>query len=922
MYTHKCLVLFLVAGLFLSAGQAWAEGDEEVKLPINESKDRSETTSSAKTIPGVSLEKYPTLDLLNSFTGVVPGLFQTENTGATGIRFNKAACSLNARGFSSIKFIVDDVLVPEITELSLSPEDIESVTLVSDILDKARFGPEVARGAVYIKTLRGQEKGHSIHVGMERGLDVVDRLPEWTGGEDYVNINNFARFTSGYPVRFSAEDIRAYAVGNPSDLVHPNVNYREQMLKNTRNMTRAWFVARGGLDNLRYSTNLGYANLGDIYSIGSKSSYDRINANMNLSVKINPRLFFDFSFIGSFSFRRSPMSGYQVTNRVYEFPYVLSMINDTPPVEMPLILGVNEETGMTEYALTAQYTNPYASLKESGSYTESARTGMASAALRYDMGAFLKGLESETRMSGNLFYLTRLGQSSDYLGWYWDPVTQTKTITAHAGQAESEKSVFGTEFLQGLSFQEKLSWKWLSGSGHDIKLQATYYRSHLSLSTSNSYHNQQNYILDASYSFRRKYLLETVLNYAGSSALKRGHRYAAFPSVGLGWIVSNEDFLKGSGIVDFLKLRMQAGILGVERYGDQYDWESYYAKGSNITFGPYTTGQWFGGTTLATPTTTVSRFANDDLDWEKQYEICAGFDLSFPCDVDLGFTWFNNYRKGVVTDVSAVSPLLYGPGSLYDNYNDYKYYGVELSASWHGRVHDFRWTVGGNLLWSDNRILKYSESVRDAYQSHVGQSTGAIFGYEYLGKFQSAEEIAAATPQLFDTKLYPGDLRYADLNKDGVVDSNDQHVIGNSLPKLRYALNLYLSYKHFDLTVVGTGCAFYDLMLRNDWFWNGWGDGNYSTFVRDNLGGAYPRLSYDKSENNFRNSQFWMRDGGFFKIQNVELGFERHPFRVFVRGANLLTLSRIKDVDPENPDAGVTDYPLFKTVSAGLKLSF
>lgn len=920
MYIHKRLVLLLAASL-LSSGMVWAQGDEDVKLPINESKERTGTTSSTRTISGVALEKYPTLDFLNSITGVVPGLYQTEKTGATGVRFNNASCSLNSRGSTSIMFIVDDVLVPDITELGLSPEDIESITLVSDILDKARFGPEVARGALYIKTLRGQEKGHTVHVGMERGLDVVDRMPEWTGGVDYANLNNYAHFNNGYPIRFSQEDVNAYSTGDPYDLVHPNVNYREQMLRNTRNMTKAWFIARGGLDHLRYSTNLGYANMDDLYTVGERSSYNRVNANMNLSVQINPRLAFDFSFIGSFSLRRSPMSGYQVKENAYEFPSVLSMILNTPPVEMPLTLGVNEETGTLEYALTPQYTNPYASVKETGFYTETGRTGVASAALYYDMGSLLKGLKSETRVAGNFYYMTRLGQSADYLGWYWDPVTETKSITSHAGKAESDKSVYLTEFLQGLSLHEKLSWNW-SGEGHDLKLQATYYRSRMALSTSASYHNQQNYILDASYGFRRKYLVEAVMNYAGSSALKSGHRYSAFPSVGLGWVVSNEDFLRGSGVVDFLKLRMQAGILGYEGYGPQYYWEGYYAKDSDITFGPYAAGQWFGGTTQTTPVTTVSRYANSLLDWEKQYEISAGFDLSLPCALDLSFTWFNNYRIGEVTNVSKVSPLLYGPGNLYDNYNDYKFYGVEISADWRGKVQDFHWTLGGSMLWSGSRILKYSESVRDEYLSHVGKKVGDIFGYEYLGKFTSEEEIASAPQQLFDAKIYPGDLRYADLNKDGVVDSNDRHVIGNSTPKLQYALNLNLAWKHFDLTIVGTGCAFVDLMLNNAWFWNGWGDGNYSVFVRDNLGGAYPRLSYEKAENNFRNSQFWMRDGGFFKIQNVELGYERAHFRIFLRGANLLTLSRIQDVDPESINAGVTDYPLFKTFSAGFKLSF
>ena len=175
-----------------------------------------------------------------------------------------------------------------------------------------------------------------------------------------------------------------------------------------------------------------------------------------------------------------------------------------------------------------------------------------------------------------------------------------------------------------------------------------------------------------------------------------------------------------------------------------------------------------------------------------------------------------------------------------------------------------------------------------------------------------------------------GDLKYADLNDDGLIDSNDTRVIGNTTPKVNYSVSINLRYRNFDLTIVGTGRAGFDTALTNSWYWNGWGTDNYSTFVRDNIGGDYPRLAYVKSNNNFQNSSFWLRDGGYFKIQNVELGYNLRfrsqsvfkGLRVFLRGANLCTISGIKDVDPENINSGVTEYPLYRTFTAGFKLSF
>ena len=157
----------------------------------------------------------------------------------------------------------------------------------------------------------------------------------------------------------------------------------------------------------------------------------------------------------------------------------------------------------------------------------------------------------------------------------------------------------------------------------------------------------------------------------------------------------------------------------------------------------------------------------------------------------------------------------------------------------------------------------------------------------------------------------------------------DIDVIGNTAPRLRYALNVDLNYKNFGLNITGTGRAFYDVALTNEYFWNGWGDDTYSQFVADNIGEAYPRLSYDKSSTNFVASDFWLRKGGFFKLKSVQLSYTLNPkakwiqsVRFTLTGGNLATITGLEYVDPEDIDAGVTTYPFFRTVMAGVKVSF
>jgi hypothetical protein len=223
---------------------------------------------------------------------------------------------------------------------------------------------------------------------------------------------------------------------------------------------------------------------------------------------------------------------------------------------------------------------------------------------------------------------------------------------------------------------------------------------------------------------------------------------------------------------------------------------------------------------------------------------------------------------------------------------------------------------------------------RYGYQRRTGQDLDAIRGLTYLGRFESDAE-AMEVPQLFDDELHAGDLKYKDMNGDGVVDDNDASKIGNFFPKLLYALEAHVAYRNVELTLIGTGRAFCDVVRASRYFQNGSGDDTYSQFVADqvmNGGSDYPKLTYYRVNNNFVTSDYWITDGAYFKIQNVELAWNVplarlqwagvRGIKIFARGANLYTFSKVKDVDPESMFSGVSNYPLFRTVTSGVKLTF
>ena len=880
---------------------------------------------------GERLGMYPSPDLMNSFTGVVPGLWQTENSGRTGVRFNALNSTLRIRSFSSPTYIVDGIVVPELTELQITPEEIESVEVVSNVLDKLKYGPEVAMGAIRIKTLRGVRNGRTIKAGVEKGVDVVDRFPEWVSdGVTYATLNNLARSNAGYVTLYSDFTMKEFERMDPNDPGFPVVDWRSKMFKDTRPYQKAWALVSGGGESVQYSANLGAVNQGDIFAAGPVSDYSRFNAKMDLSVRVNPRLDVGFSFIGFYGLRRTPLGKYGATDNVTEFPSLWLRARNTPPVEYPLTMGEDEATGVPVFPVSNAYPDhPYGSLTYSGYYRETTRCGITRTNIGYDLSFLLKGLRSESMVSYNIFYLLRTGQGKDYIGYNFDSASWSSASSSHQGAAASSESEYKTLYLQGLQFDEKLSWNMEKGL-HSVAASFDYHRSNVAYNLQSSYHNQQNFILDARYSFAGKYDAEVVANYAGTSSLKPGRRYSLFPAVSLGWTVSQEKWMKGAGWLDYLKVWAQAGTIGNETYGDQFLWQSRYTKTSEITFGPYSLNQWFGSNSWASRATTLERVANEDLGWEKLHEASLGFTSVMLKRLEVSASVWSTLRSGMVTDVSSISPMAFGVTTKYDNYNENLYYGLEMNASWSSTLGPVRYRVAAGAMLPRSRFVKYCENTVYENLSHEGKSTTMILGYDYLGRFESEAQIESSTPQLFDSKLHPGDLIYRDVNEDGVVDSNDRTVIGDSGPRLLYSLNVDLSWKKLNLSIVGTGKAFFDTMLNNGWYWNGWGDGNYSAFVRDNLdGGRYPRLSYTQSQNNFRNSQYWMADGSFFKLQCVEISYDipirksgSGSVRIFTRGANLLTISAIKDCDPESMTSGVSDYPLFRTFTGGIRLTF
>jgi len=441
---------------------------DDVPLPYMTIKKRL-ITGSTSVLDAIVLDKYPSTDIRNALTGLVTGMEVYERDGSPGLSSEEKLgaygatekVGLYSRG-SSLMYIIDDVRM-DITEMPLDPNEIESVSLVRDIVSKTMYGPAAANGIVFIKTKRGKKNERVLNVNFEQGVSIIDRMPEWVSGADYARLNNLAKTNSGITTGlYSADDITAYAKNDPYDMNHPSVNYRDLLINDSRNFTRASVSTSGGTDAMQYSAYIGYNGEGDNFKIGPKAGYQRINARSNLDIRINEFLKVQLNFSAGLSLRDSPNYGYNSTiteggaamglteMHVLGLPYVC--IED-PTLKSPWF-GISSSYG----------TNPVGNLVKNGYYNESGRNGAISSLFEWDMGNIIPGLKSHTFVDFNTFYLLRIGKAENYTAYRIDPRTYNPTLgitsltKAWDGVDATSRATLHDFYFQNYAAYENLSY--------------------------------------------------------------------------------------------------------------------------------------------------------------------------------------------------------------------------------------------------------------------------------------------------------------------------------------------------------------------------------------------------------------------------------------------------------------------------------
>jgi TonB-linked SusC/RagA family outer membrane protein len=436
------------------------------------------------------------------------------------------------------------------------------------------------------------------------------------------------------------------------------------------------------------------------------------------------------------------------------------------------------------------------------------------------------------------------------------------------------------------------------------------------------------------YGFADKYFAELTGSYSGSDNYEKGKRFGFFPAAALAWVASNEDFLKNNDLITYLKVKASHGLVGSDRIGSTGRWgyQQYYSSGSGVTIG--------GETTSGLSNLLEGKLANPGLTWEKALKSNIALQTVLFNKLSVDLDLFYEKRTDILVPASGTRPSYVGITLPYVNEGITENKGYELAVQYKDKITDFEYWIGGNISRINSNVINKNEEPRkDAYRSETGYPLGTIFGLEQIGFFKDEADIAASPTQLFGRNR-PGDLKYKDMNDDGFVDDLDMKAIGKStIPELIYAANAGVSFKGIDFSVLFQGVGertvvlsgnavkpFVDNAMITPWAASGrWTPATSET-------ANYPRLSTMDNANNYRTSTFWLRDGSYIRLKNIELGYtlpttvtkrvKIEKCRFFVNADNLKTWHQISDISVDPESFNVNVYPMVSTMNVGLNLSF
>ena len=879
------------------------------------------TTGAVSSVKGNELKSFVP-NIANMLNGQIPGLVVQQ----WGCEPGADSPAMNARGVNTygsgtgLFIVIDGFQSTEAYFQQLTPQEIESITLLKDASATAIYGSKGANGVLLITTKRGTSDKIKINFSIQSGFQQPLRLPEFLGAYDYATLYNEALVNDGKSPFYTPMDLEAYKTGN-DPIFHPDVDWYGTILRKAAPITNYNFTASGSNEYFRYFVLLNvlddrslYRKAGNVSDFSKNGTYTRYNFRTNIDVKLSKRLQGAVTLGGTIEDKTNPGTSENTSG-------MFDLMSSIAPNAFPVYVS----TGM--YGGNSMYSNPLGDLIQTGYTSYNGRSLQAIFQLKGDLGFITPGLSVNGAVGFNTYFKSYSKKSRQYARYSVDRDNADEIIYTTYGQ---NTSLAGDESSSSqwrdYSLQASLNYNRTFNGLHNID--AIYlgsYNDYVVTGTDLSY---KNIAMGGrvTYSYDKRYIGEFSFGYNGTENFPKGHRFGFFPAGSLGWILSNEAFLKGNPILNYLKLRASYGIVGNDNIGGiRYMFDQYYDG----------YGYHLGNSNNVQDGLVQGKLANPDVTWEKEKKFNVGFEATLVNKIDVSFDYFIQKRSNILSQPYRTVPDYLGISRPDINIGKVGNKGLETSIRYNGiGKKDLTYFVETSLWYAKNKVVYNAEAIQEnEYLYGTGRIVGQPFVLEAIGFFKDEDDILKSPTQTF-TDVRPGDIKYKDQNKDGKIDSNDYYPIGyTSMPQITLGLHGGITFKGFDMDIFFQGAANRTVYCGGKYYHAFQNDAKVSSIA---LGrwtpetaetATYPRLSSENNLNNYQASSFWQKNGNFLKLRSLEIGYTL-PFqlsrkinlekvRIFANGTNLFSLDHMDGfTDPET----MSGYPALRTISFGLSI--
>ena len=890
-------------------------------------------------------------NLSTSFSGKIAGVIAVQKSGepgADGASFWIRGISTFGSGQSPL-LILDGVEITNQMLNNIPPETIESFSVLKDATATALYGSRGANGVMIITTKNGRDSEKmTINLRAEFGASAPTRVPKVADGITYMETFNEARTTRGEKPYYSNEKILGTKLGL-DPYVYPNVDWYDMLFKDCTFNQNFNFNMTGGAKKIDYFLNASVYNENGIMRKPEASKFDtNINAQKYLfqanvsadatkttrvSLKMNTQLHYRHAPIQSVS----DLFAYAMTGMPCEFPATLPGEDSDTFVRF----GTNNAWN------SGFFTNPYAQLCRG--YGDQFRGHFTSAlTVNQNLDFITKGLSATgmatfyNRVYSAVYrsFTPFMYQLTDYdvdeAGNYSYTSNSTNTGTTYLGTTR------GKDGYRELAFQAKIDYTRTFGK-HDVGATIVYLQKerNMNISDEQEYaalpYRQQGLAGRVTYGFDKRYLFEANFGYNGSENFAAGKRFGFFPSVAVGWVISNEPFWKGiKEQVSLFKLRASYGLVGNDvissDYSDRFPYlttvdmgqgyDVYIGNNFERKYGPI-----------------LSVYGNPNATWEESRKLDIGVEIGLFDSLNIIFDWFKEKRSGIFMQRTSL-PSTFGMSGItpWANIGKVDNHGVDISVDYNKAFSkDLILSLRGTFTYAHDEIVEMDEpKYKWAYQYKAGHPINSIQCLIADGLFRDEEDIASSPSQDIYATTYPirpGDVKYRDLNGDEIIDDNDMCWTGNpTVPEIIYGFGFSLKYKGFDCSAFFQGQGKVSIIMYNyhpfataatpgsglmQWI----ADEHWSE-DDPNPKALYPRLSPLWNNNNTKASTLYVRNGKMLRLKTAEIGYTYKKMRVYVSGTNLLTFAPFKYWDPEKGSGNGLGYPLQRTYNLGFQFNF